>query len=87
MGTLRNSTKKAQEASESVMTEYHSAKQKGIPKWKKYLKSSNPDCYTLENHIVVRLDKVTKKNVEEALSSGDTYEDKTGHYYGVICKM
>lgn len=88
MGTLTESSKKAQEASNDVMSVYHGAKKKALPKWTKWIKDSkNPDCYTLEGHIVVRLDKVTESNVAAALETGNIFEDKSGHYYGDICKM
>ncbi|SOD89331.1 hypothetical protein [Caenispirillum bisanense] len=88
MGTLKESKKKAQEASSSVMKVHHEAKGNALRKWTKWIKDrDNPDCYTLEGHIVVRLDKVTESNVEAALETGDIFGDKSGHYYGDICEM
>lgn len=89
MGTFSTSTKKAQEAGSSVMKEFHEAKQKGVPKWLKLMNSKNPDCYILDQKIVVRLDKVKDEEAAKTAAGeyGDIIEDKSGNYYGVICAM
>lgn len=79
--------KKAQEAGEELMSTYHSAKQKGLPKWSKYRDRKNPDCYVITKYIVARLDYAKESNLQDILEIGDVVQDKTGAYYGVVAEM
>ncbi|MFM0318609.1 hypothetical protein PQR36_27275 [Paraburkholderia nemoris] len=82
-------TEKPKKAKDSLVSEYHQQKQKGIGFWiRKGLLNgnNNPDVYLLGGHLVVRL-----YNLEDDEQANDVsgathwiFKSSAGHYYGVV---
>ncbi len=78
---------KIKEYKGELNTVQHTAKQKGLPKWRKYTKNKNPDLAILkDNRLAVRLDAIVKlqKAQEASTDVGADIYDDSGKYWGVL---
>lgn len=80
------SSEKPIKAEDSLVEQYHSAKQKGLRFWMSYLSGRNPDLYVLGGHLVVRLDFILTDKRATEVASDEQYVIKASnsHYYGVV---
>ncbi|SFT58920.1 hypothetical protein [Paraburkholderia aspalathi] len=81
-------TEKPKKAKDSLVSEYHQQKQKGITFWiRKGLLNgnNNPDVYLLGGHLVVRLYNIEDdEHANEVSGTHWIFKSSAGHYYGVV---